>query len=354
MIKNNTSSQNNHSKNRKFVRISILIATPLVMIFAFYFASIIFPRNPEHWSKLGDSIGGIFGPIIEYITLMAFLYTMYMQQKQLDLYSQELDEAKKSLREAQNIQKEQLKIMKIQQLDTLLMSYIKKLDIEVNDLSSRTYDYPTVYKAQFNAQYPYKAPLTLSQHVDHLGTTFRDTPHDKELLAKDLSKFKIFFCLIFDILKFINTQLSNPSNGNDDGGGEFLSENPSRCTLEITQTYINLIRANLKNEFMLLLAINGLQEKPIGESGDAGTFKKLIELYSFLEFMDKDMNKFCKEFCSYENSAFGEDKEFHKNLDGYRKKNKIKSKSKSKSKSIAQHFFCCQHHCCQHHARAGH
>lgn len=61
------------------------------------------------WSNFGGYIGGIFGPLVSFVTLLAVLKTVYMQRELLDLQRNEFKSLMAIQREAALNQEEQLR-----------------------------------------------------------------------------------------------------------------------------------------------------------------------------------------------------------------------------------------------------
>ncbi|MBH3366949.1 hypothetical protein I5R92_06595 [Pseudomonas carnis] len=89
--------------------LSILIA----FVFAIYFYRLSFggglSNNSSDWSNFGSYIGGIFGPLVSFITLLAVLKTVYLQRELLNTQRDEFSAMQALQRDTFHSQQEQLK-----------------------------------------------------------------------------------------------------------------------------------------------------------------------------------------------------------------------------------------------------
>jgi hypothetical protein len=89
--------------------VSILIA----FVFAIYFYRLKFggelSGNSSDWSNFGSYIGGVFGPLVSFVTLIAVLKTVYLQRELLDVQRNEFKSMQNLQRETLDSQIEQFK-----------------------------------------------------------------------------------------------------------------------------------------------------------------------------------------------------------------------------------------------------
>lgn len=86
------------------VAIAVLVA---VLLYRFQFGSRLSVTSSE-WSNFGGYIGGIFGPLVSFVTLLAVLKTVYMQRDILETQKKEFTELMALQRAAALKQDEQL------------------------------------------------------------------------------------------------------------------------------------------------------------------------------------------------------------------------------------------------------
>ena len=86
------------------VALAVLVA---VLLYRLQFGSSLAATSSE-WSNFGGYIGGIFGPLVSFVTLLAVLKTVYMQRDILETQKKEFTELMAHQRSAALKQDEQL------------------------------------------------------------------------------------------------------------------------------------------------------------------------------------------------------------------------------------------------------
>ncbi|MBE5147672.1 hypothetical protein HJ042_05980 [Vibrio parahaemolyticus] len=84
-------------------------------------------HDPEKWGPFGDFFGGVLNPILAFISFLALLYTIYMQQVELSLTRAELERSVSAQQETASFAKSQNEIT-IEQIKSI-ESNEKKNDI---------------------------------------------------------------------------------------------------------------------------------------------------------------------------------------------------------------------------------
>jgi uncharacterized membrane protein len=64
--------------------------------------------SPDDWAAFGSYIGGVFGPLVSFVTLLAVLKTVYLQRELLDTQRREMSEMANSQRHSIKLQRLQL------------------------------------------------------------------------------------------------------------------------------------------------------------------------------------------------------------------------------------------------------
>lgn len=67
-----------------------------------------FSQNSSDWSNFGSYMGGIFGPLVSFVTLLAVLKTVYLQRELLDVQQEEFERMSKL--QAETFESQQLQI----------------------------------------------------------------------------------------------------------------------------------------------------------------------------------------------------------------------------------------------------
>lgn len=68
-----------------------------------------FSQNSSDWSDFGSYMGGVFGPLVSFVTLLAVLKTVYLQRELLDVQQEEFERMNGLQRKTFNSQKNQMK-----------------------------------------------------------------------------------------------------------------------------------------------------------------------------------------------------------------------------------------------------
>lgn len=79
--------------------------------------------NSSDWSNFGSYMGGIFGPLVSFITLLAVLKTVYLQRELLDAQKLEFSELRKLQLQEMERQDQQLEIAKFESERMRMQSY---------------------------------------------------------------------------------------------------------------------------------------------------------------------------------------------------------------------------------------
>ncbi|VVQ17323.1 hypothetical protein PS914_05996 [Pseudomonas fluorescens] len=96
---------------------SFWFVSTLAILIAFFFAVYLYrlkfggslSSNSSDWSNFGSYIGGVFGPLVSFVTLLAVLKTVYLQRELLDIQRDEFKSMQDLQRETLDSQLEQFK-----------------------------------------------------------------------------------------------------------------------------------------------------------------------------------------------------------------------------------------------------
>lgn len=72
------------------VFIVIVAVSTVLGVYIFHFGEYEISNNPEKWGPFGDFFGGVLNPILAFFSFVALLYTIHIQQKELELTRIEL------------------------------------------------------------------------------------------------------------------------------------------------------------------------------------------------------------------------------------------------------------------------
>ncbi|MCC4775885.1 hypothetical protein AB4077_14450 [Vibrio cyclitrophicus] len=108
------SKKNAHSVNKEvLLYISILTTLVIISIVGFYiynFKELSISPDPEKWGPFGDFFGGVLNPILAFISFLALLYTIHMQQMELSLTRTELERSVSAQQDTASFAKSQNEI----------------------------------------------------------------------------------------------------------------------------------------------------------------------------------------------------------------------------------------------------
>ncbi|MDF3930497.1 hypothetical protein [Pseudomonas putida] len=130
--------------NSSVVRVfsSLLQLSPLVLIicagFAVYYYREVFPggfsESSADWSAFGSYVGGIFGPVVSFVTLLAILKTIGLQKELLDTQQREFTAMQSLQQQTFDSQKSQIidakrsaELEKVERLKDALLSSIDRV-----------------------------------------------------------------------------------------------------------------------------------------------------------------------------------------------------------------------------------
>lgn len=102
-----------------FVVVSIIVA---VVLYRYRFSGTLAVTSVE-WANFGGYIGGVFGPLVSFVTLLAVLKTVYMQRELLDVQKHEFNQLLKLQRLDSLKQDEQLALAKSEANRAKVLAY---------------------------------------------------------------------------------------------------------------------------------------------------------------------------------------------------------------------------------------
>ncbi|MBA1321223.1 hypothetical protein [Pseudomonas plecoglossicida] len=83
---------NRYFVNFWFFAISLVVVSVVLAIYLYRLnIGVEFSRNPNDWSGFGSYFGGIIGPVVSFVTLLAVLKTVYLQREMLRAQSEEFE-----------------------------------------------------------------------------------------------------------------------------------------------------------------------------------------------------------------------------------------------------------------------
>jgi hypothetical protein len=218
--------------------------------------------------QIGDYTGGVLGTVFAFFTVVAMLFTILEQRKELKASRQ---------------------IVSTQQFEATLFSLLEQLNRikEKLDRQINTSD-PTIEKFQYLlASYPRATVLSSIKNGVFSGRDLSTENFQSRLLKRN-ERIGQYFIYLYQILKYIYTYRSFWQDKerplSPDGLGDLK-------TLGITygdneKRYANLVRACMDADALHILAVNCCCLPNAGESKlQFKQFKTLLEFYEFFEHM---------------------------------------------------------------------
>lgn len=96
--------------------------------------------SSEEWSNFGGYVGGIFGPLISFVTLLAVLKTVYMQRELLDAQQKEFNLLMDKQDEQLVHAKSEANRTKVQAYQATLLNALATFTVEFKDEASEMLD----------------------------------------------------------------------------------------------------------------------------------------------------------------------------------------------------------------------
>ncbi|MCT7537266.1 putative phage abortive infection protein [Aliarcobacter butzleri] len=223
----------------------------IVSVFVYYkyiFFDFKIDSNVEHFGQFGDFIGGTLNPILAFLSFMALLYTIKIQTDELKLSREELKATREELKGSRIAQQEQSESLKLQNEATKLQIFESTFFSLLSETNGLLDDFLMEDEEK-------KINENIERCIDS------KIIHSKDKLKEEFSSInnglmKTYFIMLYQLLKYIDN--SNISN---------------------KKFYTNIVRANLDNKILALLAINCYVY-------DFKEYKSFLDKYSFFEHLD--------------------------------------------------------------------
>jgi len=227
--------------NVKIIIISIICS--LVLLYFGYYTWNASNSNIEHLGQRGDFFGGIVNPILSCVTLLGFMYTLFLQRN-------DLQESRIQSRENLEIIKKQTENMESQSFQSSFFEIVNTYTSIVNNIRSKD---PTtkeikVGKSAFNVMYSnlrrkYRSNQRVHAKVDDINLITASYYTIYRAHQYDLAHY---FRFLYNSILYIE---SEPNH----------------------EKYIKLLRSQISNQELIILYYNcavskfGLKFKPLAE-----------------------------------------------------------------------------------------
>ncbi|MDP3589233.1 MAG: putative phage abortive infection protein [Methylobacter sp.] len=251
------------AKRLLWLGIGAFISMLLVLLFYWgHFGDL--SSNPKDWGEFGGYFGGTLSPVLSFLSLIALLFTIVLQSKELELTRDELKRSADAQAATKNILDKQSETLVRQQFESTFFSLL--------DQHNKVLDSLTSPRAG-------KRVTVLSEAIEDILE-----PEGVDLdLANRILKSKNHHCghyfrVLYQLLKFVFTNIHDSTITRVFDADHIKNDKLS----DSEKTYTNIVRAFLGFEITQLLSINCFCK----DSDDAyWLYKRLLERYSFLEHM---------------------------------------------------------------------
>ena len=112
-----------------FVVIAVVIA---ILIYRFKIGGELASKSDE-WSNFGTYIGGVLGPLISFVTLLAVLKTVYMQRDLLETQKNEFTDLSAKQDQQLVLAKTEAERAKVQAYQTTVLNVLESFSAEFKD-----------------------------------------------------------------------------------------------------------------------------------------------------------------------------------------------------------------------------
>lgn len=107
-----------------FFSVVLVLCSVLITILLYRFnVGVEFSKNPNDWSGFGSYVGGVLGPLVSFVTLLAVLRTVYLQRELLDSQRTELERMSNLQNDTFNAQEARSKALSVEAVRSRVADY---------------------------------------------------------------------------------------------------------------------------------------------------------------------------------------------------------------------------------------
>ena len=250
---------------------------------------------------LGDYFGGLLNPILAFLSFIALLYTLKLNQEELAETRKELARAAQAQEDSKKVMDEQLKTQFLQQFDSLFFALINQMGNELQSILQID-DHNKV--RNFKDFINYK-----SKHKIYL-ITLKDM---NKFVNKNIDK-KNFYLFLYQILKNIDEKVHETN---------VFSENEK---VSISERYVDIVRSLLPDVILKIMLVDLYVMSPYNYIKN---LKVLIEEMSILQYIDlieseEISSSFILSILYFKPIAFGNNPDYQKIKNNIRPLAKVK------------------------------
>jgi hypothetical protein len=291
----------------KTAKVLLLMTIIAFVIMSLVFGSYFFhfhgdlSSQQENWGTFGDYIGGTLNPILSFLSLIALLWTIRIQSKDIELTLIELNRSASAQEETKKILDKQSETLARQQFESTFFSLLEQHNKALEFLSIHCLNKSTT-------------PLIISIHNEvffgeGVGSLMAKGRPANLGIAKNILERKNAYCghyfrILYQLLKFIATNVPGSTIGQAFEVNKITHTEAS----VIEKMYSNIVRSFLGYQITQLLAVNCYCK--LDNSDTHWKYKLLIERYAFLEHMPFEVNNVSEHNILAEAKNYYEDSAF--------------------------------------------
>lgn len=232
-------------------------------------------QSAAYWGQIGDFIGGLLNPLLSFVALMAVLYSVNMQRRELKLARGDARENYRiQIQQRQNFERQNFESVFFRLLD-IHARLVKELKVTIE---SQVYDDGT-------------KTLTGRDAFEYVGGNLKTNTYNTSEAASHIIravgtfdqfysvKFAHYFRNFYQILKHVESFGVDPLKMNRKYS--FLLVRQLVQQYKSQRIYANMLRAQLDSEELAVLFMNCLTVKGKG-------LKYYVERYSMLKHFDQN------------------------------------------------------------------
>jgi hypothetical protein len=255
-----TSKKSCFKRNRYFIACLLIALTGIAGVLIPYFSKFNngLSASNDTWGTFGDYVGGTLNPAFSFLALIALIYNISLQLK-------EIKSARIARARAQKASDEQTETQIKQRFEGTFFALLEQHNKALDTISTPNTNI-TEHRSAIE--------MTLSSLTSSNGTITTA----RQILKANNKYHGHYFRILYQLLKFIATNCPSSDIGAD---FEKIKITNSHVSIE-EKMYSNIVRAFLSYSSTQLLAINCCCED---EQDSHWKYKLLIERYSFLEHM---------------------------------------------------------------------
>lgn len=251
--------------------VALIVVVVAFGVYATYFPG---PIESEHdrWGQFGDFIGGTLNPILGFLSLLALLMTLAIQNRELSISSKELANSARALAE-------QSKALELQNFERTFFELVRLHHSIIAAIDLRNSEGQTTAVGRDCFRIFYDKRLRKA-HDTMLRQLTGRTPEEiaqeayTHFFGDNQHEIGHYFRNLYRVFKFIDeTSVFDDRSGSFFSGDRFAPSPMAR-----KQQYASIMRAQLSSYELALLFYNSLHA--IGAK-----FKPLIETYALFENM---------------------------------------------------------------------